>query len=196
MGTRNLTVVIKDNKIKLSQYGQWDGYFRHTGVKFVNFIRNNLIHGNIEHFGECVDLLKNVTDSEYEKKIKSIYLRANKNEKYHFPFRLILPQFSRDTGIDILDIIYGLQPYEFEDKKYPIYIDLDEQGYCEFVYIINLDEKEIYMLTSHDFDKSQVKETCQIVEENYKNWQCWYKCKFDELPDTEVISEYYKSLEL
>ena len=42
MGTRHLTVVIKDNEIKLSQYGQWDGYFIYTGVKFLEFVKGKL----------------------------------------------------------------------------------------------------------------------------------------------------------
>ena len=42
MGTRNLTVIIKDNEIKLSQYGHWDGYFNVEGKKCVNFCREYL----------------------------------------------------------------------------------------------------------------------------------------------------------
>ena len=42
MGTRNLTVIIHDGKIKLSQYGQYDGYFSYTGVKFLEFVKENL----------------------------------------------------------------------------------------------------------------------------------------------------------
>ena len=42
MGTKNLTVVIKGNEIKLSQYGQWDGYFIYSGTKFLEFVKGNL----------------------------------------------------------------------------------------------------------------------------------------------------------
>jgi hypothetical protein len=31
MGTRNLTIVIADKKIKVAQYGQWDGYIEGNG---------------------------------------------------------------------------------------------------------------------------------------------------------------------
>ena len=48
MGTRNLTVVIKDNEIKLSQYGQWDGYFSYSGKKFLEFVKGNLQSKNKE----------------------------------------------------------------------------------------------------------------------------------------------------
>ena len=37
MGTRGLTVIIKDGKVKLSQYQQYDSYFSETGVEFIDF---------------------------------------------------------------------------------------------------------------------------------------------------------------
>jgi hypothetical protein len=39
MGTRNATIVIKDNKTKVAQYGQWDGYPSGQGVTALNFLR-------------------------------------------------------------------------------------------------------------------------------------------------------------
>ena len=69
MGTRHLTVVIKDNEIKLSQYGQWSGYFTYSGTKFLEFVKENLQSKSkkkqkyrIATFGEKVELLKQVDE--------------------------------------------------------------------------------------------------------------------------------------
>ena len=39
MGTRNLTIVISDDKRKIAQYGQWDGYPSGQGVTALKFLR-------------------------------------------------------------------------------------------------------------------------------------------------------------
>ena len=54
MGTRNATIVIKDNKTKVAQYGQWDGYPSGQGLTALNFLRQ----ANLSQFGTEVDKLK------------------------------------------------------------------------------------------------------------------------------------------
>jgi hypothetical protein len=38
MGTRNLSMVIYDNKIKVAQYSQWDGYPTGNGSMILEFL--------------------------------------------------------------------------------------------------------------------------------------------------------------
>jgi hypothetical protein len=109
MGTRNLTVVIKDNDIKLSQYGQWDGYFSYSGKKFLEFVKDNLQSKNkeqqdyrIEKFGKKIDILEDVNEQYYDDIIKmhdnyDVNPRTNSSH-YAIPYSIMLPQFSRDTG--------------------------------------------------------------------------------------------------
>lgn len=40
MGTRNLTVVIQNQEVKVAQYGQYDGFPDSLGVKLVRFFSN------------------------------------------------------------------------------------------------------------------------------------------------------------
>ena len=91
MGTRNLTVVIKDNEIKLSQYGQWDGYFSYSGKKFLEFVKGNLQSKNkeqrnylIEKFGEKIDTLEDVNEQYYDDIIKMSdnYNASNPNNSH------------------------------------------------------------------------------------------------------------------
>ena len=206
MGTRNLTVVIKDNEIKLSQYGQWDGYFSYSGKKFLEFVKGNLQSKSkeqqnycIEKFGEKIDILEDVNEQYYDNIIKmsnSYNVNPTKNlSNYAIPFSIMLPQFSRDTGVGILDVIDKLQPYEFGEKyKFPIKLCYDREGFTEFTNIINLDTQEIYMLTSHEF-KCEPLPTCELVENTYHQ-KCWYKSNIAKLPRISDIKKYKESIML
>lgn len=207
MGTRHLTVVIKDNEIKLSQYGQWDGYFTYSGTKFLEFVKENLQSKSkkeqkylIETFGEKIDTLKKVDEKTYQefRAISEKYGFDNTLNKSQFaiPFNIMFPQFSRDTGIRILDIIDKLQPYMFNPNyKFPVILDFDGVGCTEFVNVINLDTEEIYMLTTHEF-KGVPLPTCELVENVYKHHDCWYKSSIREIPSIAKIKKYKESIGL
>lgn len=206
MGTRHLTVVIKDNEIKLSQYGQWDGYFTCTGTKFLEFVKGNLQAKNkkkqkslIETFGEKIDMLKEVDEKTYQEfiDIREKYGFDNTQNKSQFaiPFDIMFPQFSRDTGVRILDIINRIQPYMFNPNyKFPVILEYDRVGCTEFANVINLDTQEIYMLTTHEF-KGVPLSTCELVENLYHH-DCWYKSSIKDIPTIAKIKKYKESIGL
>ena len=62
MGTRGITIIIKDEKVRLSQYGQWDSCFSYTGVKFIDFCNRVLNYPRkIEKFKSKINKLQHVT---------------------------------------------------------------------------------------------------------------------------------------
>lgn len=201
MGTRNLTVIIKDNKIRLSQYGQWDGYFDYTGIRFIEFVKNNLqgkkdTDMRISDFASKVDLLK-ATTKAYLDEILSIgekYCTSAGDKKYVIPFSIMFPQFSRDTGIKILDLINSLRAFELGNQKFPVSLDYDKDGWCEYANVINLDTKEIYMLTCHEF-KGKELDTCELVKDTY-TMKCFYKSNIVDLPSIKEIKKQVKALGL
>ena len=207
MGTRHLTVVIKDNEIKLSQYGQWDGYFTYSGTKFLEFVKETLQSKSkkkqkyrIETFGEKIDTLKKVDEKTYQEfiAIKDKYGFDNTQNKSQFaiPFDIMFPQFSRDTGVRILDIINRIQAYMFNPNyKFPVILEFDGVGCTEFVNVINLDTEEIYMLTTHEF-KGVPLPTCELVENVYEHHDCWYKSSIKDIPTIAKIKKYKESIGL
>ena len=208
MGTRHLTVVIKDNEIKLSQYGQWDGYFTYSGTKFLQFVKENLQSKSkrkqkyrIEKFGEKIDTLQKVDEKTIQeiRAIREKYSFDNTLNKSQFaiPFNIMFPQFSRDTGVEILNIIMKIHAYMFNPNyKFPVVLEFDEGISCtEFVHVINLDTEEIYMLTTHEF-KGVPLSTCELVESVYENHDCWYKSSIRDIPSIAKIKKYKESIGL
>ena len=208
MGTRHLTVVIKDDEIKLSQYGQWDGYFTYSGTKFLQFVKENLQSKSkkrqkyrIEKFGEKIDTLQKVDEKTIQevRAIREKYSFDNTLNKSQFaiPFNIMFPQFSRDTGVEILNIIMKIQAYMFNPNyKFPVVLDFDAGISCtEFVHVINLDTEEIYMLTIHEFICVPLS-ICELVETVYENHDCWYKSSIRDIPSIAKIKKYKESIGL
>ena len=136
MGTRNLTIVISDNKTKIAQYGQWDGYPGGQGLTALNFLR-------------AADL------EDFKSKLSKIsFFNSDISEK-QWEQR---PYLSRDLGAKILNaVMYG----NFEQSDYPhpnkiINCNVDklvdsydfneDSLFCEWAYVIDLDENvfEVY----------------------------------------------------
>lgn len=53
MGTRHITAVKVDGEIKISQYGQWDGYFTGAGAQVQAFLK----YADLEDFANRVRAL-------------------------------------------------------------------------------------------------------------------------------------------
>ena len=123
MGTRHLTIVKKNEEIKVAQYGQWDGYPSGTGVDILRFLTEE---GNLARLDSKIHLCRNILDS-------SVDFREVAVEEH--------PEwFNRDTGSDILGMI--------ADTNTPVYLSLDlEFGgdiiFCEWAWVIDLDERQL-----------------------------------------------------
>lgn len=140
MGTRNLTVVVKDNKIKIAQYGQWDGYPDASGLGCLEILRtdlDNLING----LPNCIE----IDDGIYEGMIKHAEEMAGEQNsapegflsmKISDALDELYPEQHRNTGFRILKIV--------ADSKVPIYIQsrfdfATDTLFCEWAYVIDLD---------------------------------------------------------
>jgi hypothetical protein len=96
MGTRNLTVV-KDNAgtTRVAQYGQWDGYPQHSGLKALDFLRDEIL---VENLRNRLTLVEFITDEELD----TIYEPFKTLDFENKAFLNEYPGLHRDTGIDIL----------------------------------------------------------------------------------------------
>lgn len=142
MGTRNLTMVIdKNNKLKVAQYGQWDGYPEGQGTTILEFARDknkmSLLQKeleNIKFFDECNDLdgyIKEFNERSTENKLTD-------EDNYYFDNLII-----RDLGGEILNSIISIDKSKLpKEHNGTIYLRnkyefLKDGLFCEYAYCIN-----------------------------------------------------------
>jgi hypothetical protein len=100
MGTRNLTVVKNlEGVTKIAQYGQWDGYPQHSGIKALEFLRDKVNRDNLLVELQNVEF---ITDKECDELYNSSKSSTDWENK---EFLNEFPGLHRDTGIDILSVV-------------------------------------------------------------------------------------------
>jgi hypothetical protein len=99
MGTRNLTVVKNLEGItKIAQYGQWDGYPSYSGVKALDFLRDETL---VENLRNRLTLVEFIDDQEGEAIWEGFDHDYDDPTKYGNEY----PGLTRDTGIKILQAV-------------------------------------------------------------------------------------------
>ena len=142
MGTRSFIGVIHEGKYKIAQYCQWDGYPEGQGARVLDF----LSHVDLKLFKEKLNNCRFIKDSE----IRNMYVAAgdDPNNKSGFismevgnRFSEMFPSLSRDTGAEVLSIVYE------SANEVPLYNRedfIEDEVWCEFAYVINLDKETLH----------------------------------------------------
>jgi hypothetical protein len=120
-------MVVKNNELKIAQYGQWDGYPSGQGSTVLEFLNT----ANIPEFIEKLDNvkffdIKSMTEEEIA------VINEDKEKKYD--------HLSRDHGAKILELV-DQGACELVDQH-----AFSENSSCEWAYLINFDKKvlEVY----------------------------------------------------
>lgn len=149
MGTRNLTMIQKNNKLVVAQYGQWDGYPSCQGAIVLGFAKKISNKLNRIKFEKQLKKCVNITEKERRKLYESVLGPSYSNDGWitveqSNKLKNALPTLHRDTGADVLDII-------FHSKDEKIYLEdsssfAGDSLFCEWAYLINLDtnQPEVY----------------------------------------------------
>ena len=74
MGTRGVTMVIQEEKVKVAQYGQWDHYPSGQGLTALDILRNTIMKSkeSFEDFKEKVSKVENMTQNSFDTKLEEI----------------------------------------------------------------------------------------------------------------------------
>lgn len=138
MGTRNLTIVIAKERVRVCQYGQWDGYPTGQGQTIADFLKSS----DLSLFARQLSKLKPYSEKEVEKiwseggaingmvsigKAKAVEARN--------------PELSRNQGANILNLIHreGVERVQLWDLEYK------DDSSCEYWYELNLDTEKVTM---------------------------------------------------
>ena len=70
MGTRHMIAVVSDDKYRVAQYGQWDGYPSGQGVGVLGFLTN----GNLEALKRNALKCSFISNDEYKELTKDYTL--------------------------------------------------------------------------------------------------------------------------
>ena len=138
MGTRHLTEVRIDGKIKVAQYGQWDGYPTGQGQTIADFLKTV----DLEKFKKQVRSLTRHTKASIEKALreagwdgKSEWIPSDISDRKNAAH----PELNRDYGAGILQLIHdGIV------TRVHLQSDFKEDAvFCEFAYEIDLDKETV-----------------------------------------------------
>lgn len=192
MGTRNLTCVVKDGKYVVSSYGQWDGYPSGQGKTILNFLNTEF---DLEIFKDKISKSRYITEEEID--TKWVECGGNPNSDYagydvSNLFKTKYPEFSRDTGAKILELIQksenGLQTIE--------YIDFIACGSCEWAYVIDLDLGTFEVYKNNNEELTEKDRFFQFQKDGDIPAKLVRKYKLERLPKEKTFLAYFKNRDL
>lgn len=202
MGTRNLTIVFMDGEYRVAQYGQWDGYPEGQGLTFLQFIRDQM---NEKDFRNALSNIKYI-DAE---KLQRMWLDYGMYEDGSIKisdadrFRQAYPEFSRDTGAEILTMIQNdrIASNCLEDSL----TFAADSLFCEWAYVVDFDKRtfEVYKgFNKIPLEKSDRFYFLREYESEVKySGKCYHGVKLakefnlDDLPDDNTFIEAFKEEE-
>ena len=133
MGTRHLICIVQNNKYRLAQYGQWDGYLMGQGADIAEFLRT----ADLDDFNRKVKRIRPISAKDLQQKLVSAgvddsgWMSMEQSARLHER----CPNLRRAVGAKVLSYIMGggreVAQLNVEFAR--------ESLFCEWAYIINLD---------------------------------------------------------
>lgn len=195
MGTRNLTMVIKNSEVKVAQYGQWDGYPSGQGVTALEFLRDK---SNRDALNKALDKVEWLSEDDVSAFLLSIgctdgWMNGYQSSQLHARY----PFVSRDHGAGILQLIA-----ESEAPKILLRDGSDfaaDSLMCEWAYVVDLDRDTLEVYTG--FNKSPLPSDERFAALEPARDDEYYPIKLvktfplSDLPSTVQFTEECESIE-
>lgn len=196
MGTRNLTMVIdENNKTKVAQYGQWDGYPEGQGATIIEFLKNV----GIDKLKECLKKVRFETKKDKAQKekflesigVKEGWMDSKQATLYHNKYRFD----NRDYGAEILEMICDSEEEEI------VLVDsssfAEESLFCEWCYIIDLHKNTLEVYEGFNEEKLSPEERFykEDTTEGYYPVKLCKSFDLNAIPNKEEFIEYFTEKE-
>ena len=151
MGTRNLTVVVHNQEVKVAQYGQYDGFPDSLGVKLLKFFSSPENTENLKEILPKVRLWNEKDQKQQDEFLESIgctngILNDKQKEEFkkRYPFRY-RERYGRLREGQILEVL--LEFHHLDELATTDAYDFASDGlFCEWAYVIDYDTNtfEVY----------------------------------------------------
>tara|TARA_B100000927_G_C16441848_1_gene460130 strand:- start:566 stop:1168 length:603 start_codon:yes stop_codon:yes gene_type:complete len=142
MGTRNLTIILKNNEHKVAQYCQWDGYPDGQGL-----VAYNLLKGNLAVIEQSLDKCRWITEEDLKDVMRHAHEEADEEwdgETEIISFNVshaiqsLYPHLQREHGALVLDTIINAP----EEILLRDGIDFAADDlFCEYIWIVDFDKR-------------------------------------------------------
>ncbi len=152
MGTRGLTKVIKNDKVVVAQYGQWDHYPSGQGLTALRFLKDE---ANVDKLDKGLYWLYEVDSKD----VGEIVDRIGEEN-----FVTAYPSLIRDTGAEILELIANAK------GALPVLLDTDfenDELFCEGVFTVDLDKKRFITKTDQGITTLPLDSLINVSDEMY-----------------------------
>ena len=151
MGTRNLTVVVQNQEVKVASYGQFDGFPDSLGVKLLRFFSNLRNTENLKEILPKVRLWNEQDQKLQDEFLESIgctngILNSRQKDKFKekYPFRY-RERYGRLREGQILEVLLEFRHLN-EIATTNGYDFASDSLFCEWAYVIDFDKNafEVY----------------------------------------------------
>ena len=145
MGTRNLTVVVQNQEVKVAQYGQYDGFPDSLGVKLLKFFSNPENTEKLKEILPKVRLWNEKDQKQQDEFLESIgctngILNDKQKEEFkkRYPFRY-RERYGRLREGQILEVLLEFH-HLYEIATTDAYDFASDSLFCEWAYVIDYDK--------------------------------------------------------
>ena len=146
MGTRNLTIVFDAGEYRVAQYGQWDGHPEVAGKNILRFLRDKMDEFKFRTRLSRFNFIEESDNDAIKKRINMAF--SDGIGGYCFP------EFSRDTGCDILPMIQnGMTTTRYLGNNLDFAAD---SVFCEWAYVVDFNHRTFEVFQG--FNKTPLEE--------------------------------------
>ena len=188
MGTRGLHKVIKDGKVVVAQYSQWDNYINGNGVEALNLFREIVKDEDSKNkFRDNLDRVYEVQASNEVEEYDRIFGDGGQADAENWSYarmsttlNTMLPSLSSDTGAQIYHHILNLG----EGEALPVVLDVGFEKdtlFCEGVSCIDTDKWEFSWETpGYNSPMYTLKITDKSIPSRDEFLDAWYELVGEE----------------
>ena len=148
MGTRNLTVVVHNQEVKVASYGQYDGFPNSLGIKLLKFFGNPANTENLRKILPKVRLWNDKDQKQQDEFLESIgctngILNDKQKEEFkkRYPFRY-RERYGRLREGQILEVLLEFHHLD-ELATTDAYYFASDSLFCEWAYVIDYDKNAL-----------------------------------------------------